>query len=498
MTQRYSFRLLIALVGAGGLLVLAGILAAQAEVDFDTYFIDRTMRVDYYHGGDATGEFITVDRIYEQGTWAGSLKNLQDPFNIGRYAVKVYEAERGKLIFSRGFDSYFGEYRTTAPALRGVKRTYHESVLVPFPKNKVVLTFEVRDKENKLQPIFSFEMDPLDISIVRESPAGGVRVFQILKSGESHTKVDIAFIAEGYTALEEKKFIADLKRVAEIFFSQEPYRSQPGLFNLAGVFKPSAESGCDEPSHGSFKNTAVGASFDSLGSERYVLTEDNRNLRDIAAHVPSDALVILINHKRYGGGGIYNLYCTFTVDNQWTDYLFLHEFGHSFAGLADEYYTSSVAYNEFYPRGIEPLEPNITALLDPTHLKWKELVTPGIEIPTPWEKEEFDRMDLAYQKIRQEVNERIAAMKRAGAPRAEVEKVEQESEELSRRHAAKVDQFLRQSKYWDKVGAFEGAGYAAQGLYRPAIDCLMFTKGAKPFCKVCEQAVRRVIKFYAE
>lgn len=492
MAKLFSFLFLFSL------LFLSTVTGTTQVVDFDKYFLDRTMRVDYFHVGDAASELITLDRVYEQGSWAGSLKNLIDPFNLGRYAAKVYDAASGRLVFSRGFDSYFGEYKTTAPALQGIKRTYHESILMPFPKQKVILTIEGRDKTNELQPIFRTEIDPLDIYIAKEGLAPGVKVFQVLKSGDSHTKADIAFVAEGYTLLEEKKFVADLKRITEIFFAQEPYRSHSDLFNIFGVFKASAESGCDEPSHGSFKNTALGASFDSLGSERYVLTEDNRSLRDIAARVPYDALVLVVNHTRYGGGGIYNLFCTFTVDNQWTDYLFLHEFGHSFAGLADEYYTSSVAYNEFYPRGVEPLEPNITALLDPAKLKWKELVTPGVDIPTPWEKEEFDRMDMAYQKIRQEINEKIAAMKRAGAPRADVERAEQESEKLSREHATRVDEFLRRSKYWRKIGAMEGAGYAAQGLYRPAVDCLMFTKGAKPFCQVCEQAVLRVIQFYAE
>jgi len=248
------------------------------------------------------------------------------------------------------------------------------------------------------------------------------------------------------------------------------------------VFKPSAESGCDEPGYGQFKQTALGCSFDSLGSDRYLLTDDNRRLRDLASNVPYDALMIMVNHNRYGGGGIYNLYCTFTTDNQWYEYLMLHEFGHSFTGLADEYYTSQVAYNEFYPRGIEPVEPNITALLNPKDVKWKKLLTPGTAVPTPWEKEEFDRFDLAYQKVRQELNERIARMKREGAPKDEVTKLEAESEKLSLEQGKKVEEFLARSKYAGKVGVFEGAGYASTGLYRPAVDCIMFTKGAKPYC----------------
>jgi hypothetical protein len=206
----------------------------------------------------------------------------------------------------------------------------------------------------------------------------------------------------------------------------------------------------------------------------------------------------MVNHKRYGGGGIYNLYCTFTADNQWYKYLFLHEFGHSFVGLGDEYYTSSVAYNDFYQRGIEPTEPNITALLDPDNLKWKEYLSPGVNIPTPWEKEAFDKMDLAYQKIRTEINDKIAEMKRTNASPEMITEKELESEQLSKDHADKVDAYLAKSVYLGKIGAFEGAGYSAQGLYRAMLDCLMFTKGDKPFCKVCEMAVIRVIEFYSD
>ena len=473
----------------------AVILGGQ-KVPFDTHFVDKTMRIDYFHFGSAEEEAIALDRVYEQGIWAGSKRTLIDPFDIGRYSAKVYDAASGNLIFSKGFDSYFAEYKTTQWALDGLKRTYHETALIPFPKAKIRFVVELRDRQNVLHPIFSAEIDPVDIFIHRESPGRGVRVFEVLKSGDPHVKVDVAFIAEGYRASEEAKFKADLERFREVFFKLEPYKSRRDSFNFYGVFKPSDESGCDEPSHGIYRNTAVGTAFDSLGSERYLLTEDNRSLHDIAAHVPCDTLFIMVNHERYGGGGIYNCFCTFTADNQWHEYLFLHEFGHSFAGLADEYYTSSVAYNDFYPKGLEPLEANITALLDPHNLKWQGLVTPGTAVPTPWEKEEYDRLDASYQKVRQEVNARIAGMKKRGAPAAEVAKLVAESENLSLEHAKKMDAFLRKSRYWEKVGAFEGAGYSSTGLFRPALDCLMFSKGTKPFCAVCERAVVRVIEAY--
>ena len=480
-------------------LVLAAVpLLALNKVDFDRYFIDRTMRIDYFHAGNSTEEWITIDQVYEQGGWAGSLKNLLDDTNVGRYFVKVFDFASGELVFSKGFDSYFGEYKTSEPALKGIRRTYHESALIPYPKNKIKFTIELRGRDNSLEPIFSQEVNPAAFTVIKDPLATGVRVFELLKSGDPHIKVDVAFIAEGYTVQEEAKLKADLERFTRVFFKLEPYKSHRDKFNIYGVFKPSQESGCDEPSHGSFKNTALSATFDSLGSERYLLTEDNKSLRDIAAHAPYDVLFIMVNHKRYGGGGIYNFYCTFTTDNQWVEYLILHEFGHAFAGLADEYYTSDVAYNDFYPRGIEPVEPNITALLDPKKLKWRALATPGVAIPTPWEKEGFEKIDNAYQKVRREINQKIAKMKTGGAPAAEIAKVEEESERLSSENSRRVDEYLLKSEYWGKVGALEGAGYSAKGLFRPMVDCLMFTKGSKPFCKVCEQAVLRVIKHYAE
>ena len=479
------------------ILSLAAGLSAQA-VRFDEYFVDRTMRIDYWHAGDAAGETATLDRVYDQGMWAGSRTHLVDPFNVGRYLVTIADAASGALLFSRGFDSYFGEYKTSGPALEGVKRTYHESALVPYPRKKVRFTLEAKDRQNVLHPVFSCEIDPASTSVVRETPAPGVKVFELVKNGDPHAKVDVAFVAEGYTAAEEAKLKADLDRFVGVLFKGEPYASRRKDFNVYGVFKPSAESGTDEPSHGGWRATAVGTSFDSLGSERYLLTEDNRSLHDIAAAVPYDTLFIMVNHKRYGGGGIYNFFCTFTVDNQWHEYLFLHEFGHSFSGLADEYYTSDVAYNEFYPRGVEPAEANITALLDPGNLKWKALATPGIAVPTPWEKAAFDAQEEASQKIRREANAKLAGLKRAGAPAAEVAAAEAEVERLSKEAAGKADAFLAASKFAGKVGAFEGAGYASEGLYRPQIDCLMFSKGDKPLCRVCAAAVIKVIDHYCE
>ncbi|MGE5497305.1 MAG: M64 family metallopeptidase [Syntrophothermus sp.] len=479
--------------------LIPALLSAQTAPLFNSFFIDKTMRIDYHHTGDANSELISLDRIYQYGIWAGSRKNLLDNFNNGRYYIKIYDNQSGVLIYSKGFDSYFGEYKTSEDGMKGIKKAYHETALIPYPKNKVRFAVELRDKKNQMNEIFSQVIDPAELTIIREEPKDkDVKVYKSLISGDPHAKVDLVILGEGYTKGEEAKFRKDLKKFTNVMLSKEPYKSMKNNFNIYGVYKPSIDSGCDEPDHASFKNTVLNTTFYSLGSERYLLTEDNKAMRDLAAHVPYDAIYIMVNHSRYGGGGIYNLFCTFTTDNQWHEYLFLHEFGHSFSGLADEYYTSDVAYNEFYPKGVEPVEPNITALQDPSNLKWKSLISEGIEIPTPWEKEGYDNMDLAYQKVRRELNSKIAEMKRAGAPEKEVQKVVDESETLSRSSAEKTDRYLQQSKYWGKVGAFEGAGYASKGLYRSMLDCLMFSKGNKPFCAVCNQAVINVIKHYTE
>jgi hypothetical protein len=474
-------------------------ISSQEFETFDTYFIDKTMRIDYFHIGDAKSELVTVDQIYRYGIWSGSRVNLIDKFNYGRYFVKIFNAASGELIYSKGFDSYFGEYKTSQPAIDGVKKTFHESALIPAPKNKIFFTLHLRDKKNQMSEIFRAEVDPDDVNIRNDDLVDPtIKIFESDNNGDPHSRIDVAIIAEGYTNLETQQFRKDIAYFTNVFFVPEPYKSRESSFNIYGVFKASAESGVDEPRANIFKNTVLNCTFNSMGSERYLLTEDNKTLRDIAANVPYDALFIMVNHNRYGGGGIYNFYCTFTSGNQWKDYVFLHEFGHSFAGLADEYYTSSTAYNEFYPKGIEPVEANITALLDPYNLKWDDMKSTGIEIPTPWEKTDYDSMDTKWQSERAELNDKIAQLKRDKVPQQEIIRAQQQYDLKDKIHAEEVDAYLGNSRFVGQVGAFEGAGYSSQGLYRPMLDCIMFSKGNKPYCKVCEKATEEIIESYME
>lgn len=465
-----------------------------SEIKFDDYFLDETMRIDYHHTGDSELEIISIDKIYRYGIWAGSLNNMIDNFNNGKYYLKIYDLQSGKLIYSKGFDTYFGEYQTSTQASNGIKKSYHESALIPYPKNKIKFSIEKRDKKNNLAEMFVFEINPDDQHIIQDKVLdSSIKIIKHQSNGDPHTKIDLAILGDGYTKDEADKFKLDFDRLVRTLFEIEPYKTNQDKFNFYGIFKPSEESGSDEPGANIYKNTALGTTFYSLGSERYLLTEDNKSVRDAAANVPYDALVIIVNHDRYGGGGIYNLFCTLTSDNQWFEYLFLHEFGHSFSGLADEYYTSDVAYNEFYKIDVEPVEPNLTALVNPEDFKWKELVNKDVEIPTLWEKAVFDSMDLKWQEERRTLNSRISELKKNKASQNDILELQQEYNEKDKIHSEEVNNLLKNSKYSGKIGAFEGAGYLSNGLYRPMVDCLMFSKGKKPYCRICENAVLKVI-----
>ncbi|MEP2024140.1 MAG: M64 family metallopeptidase [Reichenbachiella sp.] len=467
----------------------------KPRTSFEKYFTDQTLRIDYFHTGDANTETVEVDALYTYGSWAGSLVNLVDPLNYGAYYHKIYDEASGELIYSKGFDSYFKEYQTSTPAIDGVAKQFHESAIIPHPQAKIIFALDKRDKNGKLNEVYRTTIDPT------QSVAGAkdaeINVFASLDNGDPHVKADILIVGEGYAADDNQKFQDDLKRFTEVFFKAEPCKSYKDRFNIRGVLKASEDSGVDEPRAGIDKNTAVSATFNSMGSERYLLTEDNKALRDIAGHAPYDALYIMVNHSRYGGGGIYNFYCTYTSDNIFSEYLMVHEFGHSFFGLADEYYTSSSAYNDFYPQGYEPAEPNITALLDPENVKWKHLLSDGVELPTPWNKADYDSTSLKWQAERRALNDRIAELKRSNAPTEEIASIEALYDEKVTAEDARVQAFLEGGDFAKKVGAFEGAGYASEGIYRSSPNCIMFTR-TDYFCEVCKEAMIDVVETYAQ
>lgn len=474
---------------------------AQERIDFNQYFYDQTLRIDYYHTGSAEDEAITLDNIYIQGIWAGNPAHLIAPYNLGKYAAKVYDLLSNKLIFSMGYSTTFSEYQTTGPASDGIGRTYHESVLIPRPKNKCLFIIEKRDNYNILAPVYKLVIDPDDYHIITE-PVLRINdeIIPYVKNGDPHKRIDLVIVGEGYTDKERKTFKNDLEYFSNVLFTIEPFSGQRKKFNITGIFTPSNESGTDEPRQGRYRNTALGSSFNTFDSDRYLLADNNRVIRDIAAQVPYDAIMIMVNIDRYGGGGIFNWQTVFATGSSLHDYVFLHEFGHGFAGLGDEYYTSDVSYEDFYPEGVEPLDPNITALLDPKNLKWKDLVSPGLEIPTEWGKEKFDSLNHAMSMLAWEKEDTVRLLKKAGASPEAIKKVE--NEYIIRLYSlrAAADTFLLDHPLKGKIGAFEGAGYQSEGLYRPTVNSMMhhFDPDDRSYGKVNERAIMEMIEYYTE
>ncbi|MCU0304290.1 MAG: IgA Peptidase M64 [Thermoanaerobaculales bacterium] len=476
----------------------AAIAMAGSAADFADHFEDATLRLDLFQYGDSSTEGMAVDRLIRQGTWAGPVADLVDPLPYGRYIVRLTDPDSGQVLVVTRFDSLFGEYRTTAPAAAGIARVFHETVLLPYPSHPVRLSVAVDPGTGAETPLLETVVDPAAVGIAVEPPRAGTIVVDASIAGDPHDCLDIVIVGEGYTADLVDLFRADLARFAALLLEQRPYADWRHRINLRGVVLPSDEAGCDEPTRGLWRSTSVGASFNTLGSPRYLLTEANRDLRDIAASVPYDTLIVMVNHARYGGGGIYNRGCTFTAHGAFAGYLLLHELGHSFGGLADEYYTSSTAYENLHPPDLEPVQPNITAAPDRAALKWGDLVALETPLPTPWPKERFDTADLAYQEQRRELDETIAWATRAGALGIELDALADAAEQHAQRRVAEVDAFVEASGLAGTVGAFEGAGYLSTGLYRPAVDCLMFSRGVKPLCDVCRRAVERRIRFFAD
>ena len=481
------------------LLLMPLVLNAQKAVNFDQYFTDQTMRIDYFHTGDAKSEIYTLDKIYRQGTWAGNPAHLIQPFELGTYRVDVYDIATNMLIYTRGYSSIFAEYQTTGPAIDGVKKTCHESVLIPNPRKPIQLVIQKRDRQNILAPVFSQKIDPSDYHVNTESvQRKNDVIIPILKSGNPHDCVDLVILGEGYQASEAEKFKKDLAYYTDLFFSIEPYKSRKKLFNITGIFSPSEQSGTDEPRERSYKNTEFGSSFNSFDLDRYCLDEDNKSIRDAASEVPYDAVMIMVNIDRYGGGGIYNWQTVFTTGSAWHDYVFLHEFGHAFAGLGDEYFSSPVAYEDFITPGVEPLDPNITILPDTANVKWKQYLSPGIKVPTEWGKATFDSLNNRIVILNKERDEILISLNKKGAGAAEIEKASKQYKDKIAQVNKKLDDFMNNHPLKDKVGVFEGANYTSKGFYRPTLMSLMhkFSEHEMSYGIVNEQAIISAINFF--
>jgi len=409
-------------------------LSSFAQNNFEKYFTDKVLRFDYMLAGNSQKSVVYPMGMKEEPVYAGSRESLIDPFNYGNFKYEIFDAEENKLIYSRGFCTLFQEWQTTSEA-KTTERSFYEVATFPFPKIKVRFVLSLRERSGNFIRLYESIINPDDYYIRREK-SSDVTLTRIYGSGEPQKSVDLAFIAEGYTRNEMEKFREDVRKMTDVLLSEAPFSEYTDKINIWAVEAVSSESGTDIPGEKVYLNTALNSSFYTFGTDRYLTTQDIKSVNDYAAVAPHDNIIVLINSKMYGGGGVYNYYSGTTVDHQLSQKVFIHEFGHGFAGLADEYYSSEVAYDEFYPLNVEPWEPNITTLVD-FKSKWKNMIPAGLPVPTPSEE-----------------------------------------------------------KYNNVTGVFEGGGYSAKGIFRPEMDCRMKSNGSKGYCSVCREAIKKMIEFY--
>jgi hypothetical protein len=406
-----------------------------AQVEFNKYFHNKQLRLDYFHTGNSDTDSYSFDELIEEPYWGGSKNNLIDTIGYGNFMFFVYDLKSNTLIYSRGYSSLFQEWQTTDEAKK-IVRTFSETLVFPYPKDSVRVEIHDRDRKNNFVNKQELVIDP-NSYFVKKEKLNPSEKFKVHYSGSSSIKLDIVFIPEGYSENEKEKFHQDCQRVTEYLFEYAPFSELKNSFNIWGVNAYSKDSGVDIPGDSIWKSTIVNSSFYTFDSERYLMTTDMKSVRNYASNAPYDQIYILANTEKYGGGAIYNYYSITAVDHPSAKQVFVHEFGHGLAGLADEY-GADATYNEFYPLDVEPWEPNITTLIN-FESKWKYLLPADSEIPSSVDGK--DQLD---------------------------------------------------------IGVYEGAGYVSKGVYRSTPNSLMRAFDSNEFNEVSKAAIEKIIRFYTE
>ncbi len=404
---------------------------------YSDYFTNKACRIDFQLSGNANTTTATLSKIIQEPFWGGRHLHLTDDMNLGEYRFQVLDSASNSLIYAEGFSTLYFEWQST-PEASLVNKSFEQSVQFPYPLKAVKVVIERRLDFDKWEKLTQFGISPDDKLIHRTKPTE-VPVKIICKNASPEKAIDIAVIAEGYTANQRDKFFNDAQKLAENLFTHEPFTKYKSRINVYAIAAVSVDTGVSKPQNDNWRNSALGSHYFTFYSDRYLTTPNVFAVHDYAALVPYDAIYILANTKTYGGGGIYNFYTLASADSKRAQTeVTVHEFGHSFAGLADEYFYDTDALTGMYNTKVEPWEPNISSLVK-FDTKWKNDLPEGTVIPTPLT-----------------------------------------------------------DKNKEKIGVFEGGGYLKKGIYRPYFDCRMRTNTAKGFCPVCLKAVEKRILFLTE
>lgn len=411
---------------------------AQGQ-DFDRWFSDSTLRIDYTFQGNATEQHIAVDKLNMMHGWYGKRRRLGELPMEGNGQITVRSAATGEVIYRNSFSTLFQEWLSYDEAKTNNK-SFENVFLVPMPKEAVDITIDLRDNRRRVTASLTHHVKPNDILIRHIGQNHTMPYTTLLQARDTTRCIHIAFVAEGYKATEMDTFVKDAEVATGALFEHEPFKAMKDRFNVIAVKSPSIDSGTSEPKKGIWKSTALGSHFDTFYSDRYLTTLNLKQLHDVLAGTPYEHIIVLVNTDSYGGGGILNSYNLSMTHHKAYRSVVVHEFGHSFAGLGDEY-AYEAEQIPMYPHDVEPWEPNITTLHN-FKGKWEDMIAPGTPTPTP----ESDNKDS------------IAT----------------------------------------RVGLFEGAGYSMKGVYRGMQNCRMRTNEHPVFCRVCQRAIAKLIKFYTE
>lgn len=418
------------------LLCLIAVASTRAQV-FADHFADKTLRVDYIFNGNASGQTICLNGLSALPTWAGRKHHLAELPLQGNGQIIMRNAASGKTIYTTSFSSLFQEWLETDEA-RNVTKGFENTFLLPYPLQPVEIEITLLDPRRNVRASMKHIVHPNDVLIEQKGNSHITPHKYLLHNDSPEKCIDVAILAEGYTLQEIQTFYEDADIACKSIFDHEPFKSMKKRFNVVAVASPSTDSGVSVPRLNEWKHTAFGSHFSTFYSDRYLTTSRVKAIHDALAGIPYEHIIILANTEEYGGGGIYNSYTLTTAHHPMFRPVVVHEFGHSFGGLADEYFYDNDVMTDTYPLDIEPWEQNISTQVD-FAAKWKDMLSENTPVPTP-----------------AEVSENYP------------------------------------------TGVYEGGGYSAKGIFRPAENCRMRTNEYPAFCPVCQRALRRIIEFYTE